>query len=97
MTRSSQIPHGNFSSIMALQNERGLRWIFGGLPSICCKRRVMVLAGPGHSGKVGYDRVLHPLSKDQHANSNYLTISEWAAERLVFLGVRLWPLAGPLP
>lgn len=51
----------------------------------------------GRSGKVGYDRVLHPLSKDQHANSNYLTISEWAAERLVFLGVRLWPLAGLLP
>ena len=37
----------------------------------------------GCSGKVGYDRVLRPLSKDQHANSNYLTISERAAERLV--------------
>ena len=37
----------------------------------------------GCSDKVGYDRVLHPLSKDQHANSDCLTISEWAAERLV--------------
>lgn len=36
----------------------------------------------GRSGKVGYDRVLHH-SKDQHANTNYLTISECAAERLV--------------
>ena len=34
--------------------------MFGGLPSICCKRRVMALARAGWcSDKVGYDRVLH--------------------------------------
>jgi hypothetical protein len=79
MTRSWHIPQGNSSSKMALQDERGARCIFGGLPSICCKRRMLVLAG-------GSARQL-----------NYLTISEWAAERLVFLGGRLLPLAGPLP
>jgi hypothetical protein len=44
MTRSWHIPQGN-SSKMALQDERGARCIFGGLPSICCKRRMLVLAG----------------------------------------------------
>ena len=50
------------------------------------RRPISLLQAPrdgagGRSGKVGYDRVLHH-SKDQHANTNYLTISECAAERL---------------
>lgn len=45
MTRSSHIPQGNSCSRMALQNERGPRCVCGGVSSVCCKRRVLVLAG----------------------------------------------------
>ena len=61
----------------------------------CLLQAPLVGAG-GRSSKVGYDRVLHH-SEDQHANTNYLTISGCAAERLVFwaLAFGLWLAYSP--